>query len=60
MEAKINSNSKIITISLPWEAADKAKQYASTTGRKFSTLVAISLERFIQEESKRGVSVEHE
>jgi len=42
--------SKIITISLPEDTARTAKEHAHLTGRNFSSLVRISLEKFIEQE----------
>jgi len=47
---------KIITISL--QNPEKYRQYAYSTGRKLSSLVRLSLDKFIEEESKQGVSHE--
>ena len=47
---------KIITISI--ENPEKYRQYARSTGRKLSTLIRISLEKFIELDSKKGVSTE--
>jgi len=43
-------SSKIITISLPENTTKMAKEHAYSTGRNFSSLVRISLEKFIQQE----------
>jgi len=48
-------SSKIVTISLPEDVLTTAKEFAKKEHRQFSGLIAISLERFIQEETRRGV-----
>jgi len=49
---------KVITISLPKKLAEEVREYSHKSGRKFSGLVAIALEKFIEQESKKGVSIE--
>ena len=42
---------KILTICLPESLIRKSKIYAHDTGRKFSGLVRLSLEKFIEQEN---------